>query len=171
MVEHPPVITTGRRAVADLAGVGCDIVATERGGLATYHGPGQLVGYLILDVAGRGGSVRGTVFAIEAGVIAWLHAQGVGAARRPGFPGVWVGRDKICALGLHFSRGVSMHGFALNLDPDLSMYERFMPCGVRDGGVTSFGALQANAPTPGEAALDVADRVLAAFVDTLRPRD
>jgi lipoyl(octanoyl) transferase len=149
LLEHdPPVVTVGRRPAPGnpspeaLAARGIEHVATERGGLATWHGPGQLVGYLIVDAGGRGLGVRGMVAAIEQAVIDWLGGEGIEAERRAGWPGVWAGRDKICALGLHFRRGISMHGFALNLCPDLEAgFGVILPCGIVDGGVTSVERL------------------------------
>lgn len=161
LLEHDPVITAGRRDVA--APVGTDVVRTERGGLLTWHGPGQLVVYVLIDAAGRGLGARRTVEAVEQGVIDWLAGVGVAAGRRSGHPGVWVGRDKICAVGMHFRRGVSMHGAALNLCPDLASFSGFVPCGIEDGGVTSLAALRGSAPAPHEAA----DAVGACLVDTL----
>ena len=139
-----------------------EVVRTERGGLATYHGPGQLVGYLILDVARRKTTVKGTVCAVESGIIAWLGSWGVDSGRRPGRPGVWVGDDKICAVGMHFRRGVSMHGFALNLTVDLSRFSTFVPCGITDGGVTSLAAVVGSSREPWQ----VADEVGRCLVDT-----
>jgi lipoyl(octanoyl) transferase len=167
LLEHDPVVTTGRRAVdLDPARIPWPIVATERGGLATFHGPGQLVGYLLADVGRRGLGVRRTVTALEGGVIAWLAGQRITAARRPDAPGVWVGRDKVCAVGLHFRRGVSMHGFALNLDVALASYAGFVPCGIADGGVTSVERLLGRSPSTIEAAPSVAAAVVRALVDT-----
>ena len=161
LLEHDPVITTGRRAVdLDTQALGMPVIATERGGLATYHGPGQLVGYLLLDLGKRGGSVRSMVCAIEGGLIEWLQQRGLPAQRRTGCPGVWVGKDKIAALGLHFRRGVSMHGFALNLTVDLSGFSGFIPCGIEDGGVTSLSRELGSAPAPEEAAIEVGQTVL-----------
>jgi len=165
-VEHDPVITTGRRAV-ELGPQPVPVVRTERGGLATWHGPGQLVGYLIVDIGTRGGRVKDTVCAIESGILRWLQSVGIVASRRAGHPGVFVGKDKIASVGLHFSRGVSMHGFALNLDPDLSAFRTFVPCGIADAGVTSVARLGVQSPTPVVAAPDVAACVLTALVDTL----
>ncbi len=170
LLEHDPVVTIGRRAVPDLD-VALPVVATERGGLATWHGPGQLVGYPILDVGRRRGSVRGTVAALEQGIASWLDTLGIRAGRREGCPGVWVGTDKICALGIHFRRGVTLHGFALNLDPDLTAFSTFTPCGISAGGVTSVAAVLGSAPAPHEVAAEVGRHVLAAFVDTLSPHD
>lgn len=168
LLEHDPVVTTGRRPVEDLdpARIPWPIVATERGGLATYHGPGQLVGYLLADVGRRGLGVRRTVSAIEGAVIAWLTERRIPAQRRPGAPGVWVGTDKICAVGLHFRRGVSMHGFALNLTVDRSAYAGFVPCGITDGGITSVEALLGASPTPEAASPSVAAAVVRGIVDT-----
>jgi lipoyl(octanoyl) transferase len=160
LLEHEPVITTGRRAVdLDSERLGVPVIQTERGGLATYHGPGQLVGYLLLDIGRRGGSVRGTVCAVEAGLIDWLRPQ-LMTGRREGYPGVWVGRDKIAAIGLHFRRGVSMHGFALNLTVELERFQGFSPCGIEDGGVTSLQRELGRSPAPGEVALEVGACVL-----------
>lgn len=162
LLEHPSTITTGRRAApgtaspAELAAAGVDYHRTERGGLATWHGPGQLVAYLLVDIDRRGGGVRRLVGRLEDAVIGWLAARGIAAGRRGGLPGVWVRGDKICALGLHVHRGVTMHGIALNLDPDLSGYGLIVPCGVTDGGVTSVAEIIGAAPTPAEAAPSLA---------------
>ena len=170
LLEHPPVVTEGRRVpdcptpVERLRAQGIDWLRTERGGLATYHGPGQLVGYLICDVAALGLSVKGTVGALERALIAWLGAQGVAAGPREGCPGVWIGRAKIAAIGLHFQRSVSMHGFALNLTVDLAPFSMIVPCGIRDGEVTSLERLQpGRAPRPGQAAPGIARAVLEAL--------
>ena len=147
LLEHDPVITTGRRPADGIAGDavlaarGIERVQTERGGLATYHGPGQLVAYLLLDAPRRGWGVRRLVQAIEDVLIGFVGDLGVVAGRRAGAPGVWVGDDKIAALGLHFRKGVSMHGLALNICPDLSAYGLFVPCGIADAGVTSLARL------------------------------
>ncbi len=161
LLTHDPVITTGRRLVEALP-LDLDVIQTERGGLATYHGPGQLVGYLIIDVARRKTKVKGTIRAVESGIIRWLDSRGVRATRRPSYPGIWVGPDKICALGMHFRRGVSMHGFALNLTVDLEGYDRIIPCGITDGGVTSLAALRGTSPEPWQ----VAEEVGRTLVDT-----
>lgn len=170
LLEHPPVVTEGRRAppsptpVETLALRGIDFVRTERGGLATYHGPGQLVGYLIADIAELGLGIRATVAAVEQGLIRWLALQGVVAHRREGYPGVWVGRAKIGAVGMHFHRNVSMHGFALNLTTDLAPYALFVPCGITDGEVTSLELLRGQGtPSPAQAAPGVARELLGAL--------
>ncbi len=161
LLEHEPVITVGRRPAPGtpspeaLAALGVDFHAVERGGLATWHGPGQLVAYVMVDAAARRVGVKGLVCAVERGVITWLADRGLQAQRRAGFPGVWVAGaipQKICAVGMHFRRGVSMHGIALNLSPDMSGFSMITPCGITDGGVTSLARLQGSAPSVEEAA-------------------
>lgn len=174
LLEHDPVVTLGRRAAKDAALVaslrarGRDVVATERGGLATAHGPGQLVGYPIVHLRRRGWPVRRVVRGLEEGLIRWLGGLGIRAQRREGLPGVWVGHDKIAALGLHVSRDVTLHGFALNLDPDLALFEGFAPCGVTDGGVTSVERLLGAAPSPRAVAEEVGRSVLAGIRSSRR---
>jgi lipoyl(octanoyl) transferase len=171
LLEHDPVVTVGRRGAVGvpppdfLRARGVDYFETERGGLATYHGPGQLVGYLICDIRTFGIGVRECVAALEQGLIDWLASQGIEGGRREGYPGAWVGRDKIAAIGLHFSRSVSMHGFALNLTTDLSPYRLIVPCGITDGGVTSLERLLGPglAPIPSEAAGSVAASIVSAL--------
>ncbi len=169
LLEHPPVITTGRRdAAVDEVRVreaGFELCRTERGGLATCHEPGQLVGYVFVDVSA--GGIRALVAALERGIAAWLEGVGVRAGPRSGHPGVWVGTDKVCALGLHVHRGVTMHGFALNLVNDLRGFGLITPCGILDGGVTTVARLVVGAPTPAEAAPGVG-RAVAASVGRFR---
>ncbi|MET0664804.1 MAG: lipoyl(octanoyl) transferase LipB, partial [Acidimicrobiales bacterium] len=155
LLEHPPVYTLGVRGdlgnlIRPLAELGAELVQTDRGGDVTYHGPGQLVGYPILTLPGRrGGGLAETsayVHSVEQLVIDVLGDVGLrGAARLAGFPGVWVGAGssrprKICAVGVRLSRGRTMHGFALNVDPDLTMFGHIVPCGIADKGVTSLAA-------------------------------
>lgn len=168
LLEHPPVITTGRREVAGLdegrlAAAGYALFHTERGGLATCHEPGQLVGYLLIDAGGLG--VRRLVAAVEDGVIAWLRASGVAAGRRDGYPGVWVERDKVCAVGLNVRGGLTMHGFALNLVNDLAGFGLVTPCGITDGGVAAIARFWADCPGPEQAAPAVGASVLASLLD------
>ena len=172
LLEHEPVYTTGRRVVdLDPSTLNAPLFASERGGLTTWHGPGQLVGYLIVDVGGRGGSVKGAIAAVEEGIIGWLHGVGLPATRLNGFPGVWVGRDKICAIGMHFRRGVSMHGFALNLHPDLRWFDHISPCGITDGGVTSVEKLLGNSPSLEDAWRPVGEFVCDSLARGLTVRD
>lgn len=148
LLEHSPVYTLGLRAdpanmLVDPTSVGAEMVRTNRGGDITYHGPGQLVGYPILTLAGKGkGNMADTaeyVSAVEQLIIDVLDDLGLsGAHRIQGYPGVWVGDSKICAIGVRLSRGRTMHGFALNVDPDLSMFDHIIPCGITDKGVTSL---------------------------------
>lgn len=141
LLEHPAVITLGRRGGTVHPHATDPVVTVERGGLATWHGPGQLVGYLILDLPRRGIGVRVTVHALEQGIIDWLSSVGVSAERVCGVPGVWVGDAKIAQVGLHVRRGVTLHGFALNITNDLAAFDQIVPCGLDDRRVTSVAAL------------------------------
>ncbi len=154
LLEHPPTYTLGVRAdsahvLVPPAEVGAELVRADRGGDVTYHGPGQLVGYPILTVAGVGGGgmadTPAYVRSVEQLVVDALADLGVAADRLAGYPGVWVGADtdaprKICAIGVRLTRGRSMHGFALNVDPDLAMFDHIVPCGIADKAVTSLAA-------------------------------
>jgi lipoyl(octanoyl) transferase len=166
LLEHPHVYTLGRQSkVADLlwdeaerARRGVSIHAIDRGGEITYHGPGQLVGYPIIDLSAYGRDLHAYVRRLEETLIAALRGWGIAAERAPGYPGVWVGNDKIAAIGVHVSRWVTTHGFALNVDTDLAYFEGIVPCGLADRGVTSVRALCGRAPALAEAAADVAAR-------------
>jgi lipoic acid synthetase len=144
LLEHPHVYTLGVRAslehvLVPPASVGAELVKTDRGGDVTYHGPGQLVGYPILTVPMGPDATPRYVHAVEQLVIDALADLGLaGAGRVPGYPGVWVGDRKIAAVGVRITRGRSMHGFALNIDPALSMFDHIVPCGITDRGVTSL---------------------------------
>jgi lipoyl synthase len=147
LLEHPHVYTLGVRAdlanvLVPPASVGAELVRADRGGDVTYHGPGQLVGYPILTLPGkRGGGMTDTVAyvrAVEQLVIDALGDLGLEATRFDRCPGVWVEDRKIAAVGVRLSRGRSMHGFALNVDPDMSMFGHIVPCGIKDKGVTSL---------------------------------
>jgi lipoic acid synthetase len=155
LLEHPHVYTLGVRAdlqhlLVPAADVGAELVRADRGGDITYHGPGQLVGYPILTLPGKGtGDKPDTaayVYGLEETIIETLADLGLpGAARLDGYPGVWVATEtdaprKICAIGVRISRGRTMHGFALNVDPDLAMFGHIVPCGIADKGVTSLAA-------------------------------
>jgi lipoic acid synthetase len=151
LLEHDPVYTMGVRAVADHVlvdpvEVGAELVRADRGGDVTYHGPGQLTGYPILTVPAGPGAVPAHVHGVEQVVIDALGDVGLpGAGRLAGFPGVWVDPDgprprKICAVGTRVSRGRSMHGFAVNVDPDLGMFGHIVPCGIVGKAVTSLRA-------------------------------
>ena len=147
-LEHPSCYTVGTRTQPeDLLEVeGAALYPTSRGGLATYHGPGQLVGYLMMDLRARGRDVRRFVWAVEEWIILTLKDFGVQGIRRPGMIGVWVASgggepQKIAAIGLHLKRWVSSHGFALNISSDLACFDRIVPCGIKDASVTSLHAL------------------------------
>lgn len=146
LVEHDPVYTLGRNGQIShllcppevLRRRGAEVVWTNRGGDVTFHGPGQLVGYAIVHLAEKGLGVVAYVNALEEVLLRTLRAFGIAGQRHPVHRGVWVGPDKIAALGVRVSGGVSMHGFALNVAPDLRWFECIIPCGLRDYGVTSM---------------------------------
>jgi len=140
LLEHPPVYTTGRRSEpGELPATDAiDVVETDRGGKLTYHGPGQLVGYPIMHVP----NVRAFVEDMEAALITALREAGVAAATREGrdYTGVWVEDRKIASIGIHVSRRVSMHGFAVNVDNDLAPFGDVIACGLPDVRMTSLQA-------------------------------
>jgi lipoate-protein ligase B len=151
LVEHPAVLTLGRQAdethvratSAELAGRGIELLRVERGGEVTYHGPGQLVAYPILALSRRGLLLRPLVRALELAMIETCAAFGVRADRRDGHPGCWIDPDgaaprKIGALGIRVERGVSYHGIALNIDPDLADFDLIDACGMPDVVSTSI---------------------------------
>ena len=131
IVEHPPVYTLGQAGKPEhiLKDVGIPIVKIDRGGQVTYHGPGQVVIYLLLDLARLKTKVRELVTAIEQAVIDFLASHQVTAERHAGAPGVYVGEAKIAALGLKIKNGCSYHGLSLNVDMDLSPFAAINPCG------------------------------------------
>lgn len=146
LLEHPPVYTAGKRTdpherPADSGGA--PVIDVDRGGKITYHGPGQLVGYPIVALPDHV-KVVDYVRRVEEALIAVCADFGVTTARVPGRSGVWLSADdkgperKIAAIGIRVSRGVTMHGFSLNCDVDMSWYDRFVPCGIADAGVTSL---------------------------------
>ena len=147
LLEHPPVYTAGTSAdPAELVDPRFEVVDAGRGGRYTYHGPGQRIGYLVLDLNKRGKDVRCFVHAIEGWVIATLARFGVESWRAEGRVGIWT-RDidgseaKIGAIGVRVRRWITMHGFSVNLDPDLSHFGGIVPCGIAEYGVTSMARL------------------------------
>ena len=143
LLEHPPVYTAGTSAAAaELLDPRFDVVEAGRGGRYTYHGPGQRVGYVMLDLEKRGRDVRQLVHSLEGWIIAALGELGVEAHRAPGRIGIWVGEGpdeaKIAALGIRVKRWVTLHGFSINVAPDLSHFAGIVPCGIREFGVTSL---------------------------------
>ena len=138
VVEHPPVFTLGQAGKPEhiLNDVGIPVVRIDRGGQVTYHGPGQVVIYLLLDLERLQIKVRELVTAIEQAIVDALADCGIAAGRRPGAPGVYVGDAKIAALGLRIRNGCSYHGLALNVDMDLSPFAAINPCGYAGLKVT-----------------------------------
>jgi lipoyl(octanoyl) transferase len=147
LLEHPPLYTAGTSAdPAELFNPeGFPVYAAGRGGRYTYHGPGQRVGYLMIDLDRRGRDVRRFVHALESWLIDSLAALGVAAHRSPGRIGIWVdqpgGEAKIGALGLRVKRWVTLHGFSVNLAPQLSHFAGIVPCGIADSPVTSLAGM------------------------------
>jgi lipoate-protein ligase B len=149
LLEHPPVITLGRRGslddvylpVDELARGGIDVVRSSRGGLVTYHGPGQVVAYPIVRLRAVGLTVPCYVHGLEAAVIRALAEVGVHAFLRPEHIGVWTEQGKIAAVGVGQRHGVTMHGVAVNLQPELAHFGLINPCGLGDLGVTSVAKL------------------------------
>jgi lipoyl(octanoyl) transferase len=146
LLEHPPVFTAGKRTEPhERPFDGTPVVDVDRGGKITFHGPGQLVGYPIVRLPGHV-YVVDYVRRLEEALIRTCGELGLSTARVPGRSGVWLQADdrgperKIAAIGIRVSQGVTMHGFALNCDVDLSWYDRFVPCGITDAGVTSLSA-------------------------------
>lgn len=145
-LEHPPVFTQGQAGKAEhlLALGAIPLVQIDRGGQVTYHGPGQLVGYLLVDIARAGLGVRSLVSAIEQSLIALLQSYGVSAHARSDAPGVYVGMAKIAALGLRIRAGCSYHGLSLNVAMDLEPFSRINPCGYAKMPVTQLSAYVEN---------------------------
>lgn len=146
LLEHPPVYTAGTSARSDeLLDARFPVFPTGRGGRYTYHGPGQRVGYLILDLGARGRDVRCFVHALEHWLIATLSRLGIEARAEPGRVGIWTGHGaeeaKVGAIGVRVKRWVTLHGFAVNLDPDLTHFGGIVPCGLPDYPVTSAAKL------------------------------
>jgi lipoyl(octanoyl) transferase len=144
LLEHPSVFTAGKRTLEDEKPQdGTPVIDVDRGGKITWHGPGQLVGYPIVKLA-KPTELVGFVREIEAGIIAVCQDFGIKGSRVEGRSGVWVcderGERKIAAIGIRVASGVSMHGFAINVNPDLSEFSRIVPCGINDAAVTSMAA-------------------------------
>ncbi len=142
-LEHPPVYTLGRAGRPEhiLAAGGVPVVRVDRGGQVTFHGPGQIIVYVLLDLARLGLGVRRLVELLEQATIAVAARAGVPTSRREGAPGVYVGERKLAALGLRVRRGCTYHGLALNVDMDLRPFERINPCGYPGLEVTALRAL------------------------------
>jgi lipoyl(octanoyl) transferase len=165
LLEHPPVYTVGQAGRLEhlLRETAIPVARVDRGGQITFHGPGQLVAYVLLDLRRRGLTVRRLVAALEQAVIDLLAGYRIEGERRPGAPGVYVGGAKIAALGLRVRNGCSYHGLALNVAMDLAPFRDIDPCGYAGLQVTQLTALGAAA-----SAADVADRLAASIDAALR---
>jgi lipoate-protein ligase B len=147
LLEHLPVFTVSRRTdpehvlvpISTLPEKGISLCQTNRGGDVTYHGPGQLVGYVIMDLKKRGRDLHRYVRDLEQVIINTLDSWGITASRMTGHPGVWVNDEKIASIGIAVNRQwITMHGFSLNVDPCLEHFSFIVPCGIKDKGVTSI---------------------------------
>lgn len=172
LLEHPPVITLGRGAspahvVAtrdELARRGIETFEVGRGGDVTYHGPGQLVGYPIIALAAQRRDAHRYLRDLEEALIGTCAAFGVRGERVPGLTGVWVGGNKVAAIGVRLSSGwITSHGFALNVDTDLEGFETIVPCGIGNRGVTSLGRILGEAPGLREVAAVAAEQLATIF--------
>ena len=169
LVEHPPVVTLGRSAAQHevlapeemLREKGVQVAGTTRGGKVTFHGPGQLVGYPIIDLRRRGRDLHRYLRDLEAWLINLSGSYSVEAHRNKGKTGVWVGDCKLAAIGVAVRRWYSYHGIALNVTTDLSYFDLIVPCGFRDCGVTSLERERGEAPDWDE----VAERAVRTFCD------
>ena len=178
LLSHPPVITYGQRTtLADLRRGHHDmpLVAVDRGGYATYHGPGQLVGYLIMDIRDQGAA--DVVRWLEDGLVSALRLLGFSTQRRPTPPGasslvgVWTpDHRKVASIGMRIRGGITSHGFALNIDPDLGAFKQFTVCGLPDVTMTSLTELAAQTGTPPPTDAAVRDAVTTALTESLRSR-
>ena len=169
-LEHPPVITLGRASRAEhvlapdavLQGRGIEVWETTRGGDVTYHGPGQLVGYGIVDLKQHGRDVAQYLRKLEEALIALCARRGLQGSRREGMTGVWLGDEKVCAMGVRVDHWVTSHGFALNVGDDLADFDLIVPCGIKSHGVTSL----ARAGNQGARLEDVAREAADALAQT-----
>jgi lipoate-protein ligase B len=179
LLEHPPVYTMGRQGEARHLGAGPDaliaagaeFLEVDRGGSVTFHGPGQLVAYPIVRLAGvfpiprhpAHGDVDRYLRALEAGLIATAAHYGVEVTRRPPYTGVWAGDRKLGAIGVKLAGGVTTHGVAMNVATDLSWFDKITPCGIEGGGVASLETLGAAGHTPMDVAPVLAAALASAF--------
>lgn len=173
LLQHPPVITLGVKVRQSREHVlasdealreqGIALFETGRGGDVTYHGPGQLVGYPILDLKPDRMDAHRYVRDLEEVLIGVCRDFGLTGGRKPGLSGVWVGDEKVAAIGVRLSRWVTCHGFALNVTTDLQHFELIVPCGITDFGVTSLQALLGTAPSMAEVETRVVDHLCRVF--------
>lgn len=177
LVEHPPVITLGRAgqkahlcvAESSLAALGFEFFEVERGGEMTYHGPGQLVGYPILNLADHGRDVHRYLRQLEELLIMTLSDFGVMAGRSLGRTGVWIGQSKIASVGIHVGRWVARHGFALNVNMDLTPFKLIIPCGIQGAKVTDMARELSRPLVVGEVKAALTERFEGEFGVTLLP--
>jgi lipoyl(octanoyl) transferase len=173
LLEHPPVFTVGLAGdPAHLLAPGdIPVINVDRGGQVTYHGPGQIVAYVLVDLKRARLSVHGLVQALENAVIATCAARGIVARARRDAPGVYVDGRKIASLGLRIRRGASYHGLAFNIDMDLSPFQRINPCGMPGLEVTQLAFLAEAVPALPELARELGDRIEAALVAARIPAE
>ena len=178
LVEHDPVFTLGRGTTATalplpldtLRDRGADVVEVERGGDVTWHGPGQLVGYPIIDLSRHRPDLHWYLRTLEQALIGALATLGIRGERNPGKTGVWTGNRKIASIGIHVKQWVTMHGFALNVDPDPAWFELIVPCGIHGVEMTSVQR-ELGPAAAGDTGERVEAAVITAFGDafSLRP--
>ncbi len=167
VVQHPPVLTLGKHAdsgflklpVPEFKKLGVEVVQTDRGGEVTAHMPGQLVVYPIIKLVDFKLTPRTWVALLETAVIDTLALCGVSATTDPINPGVWVGSQKICAIGIRIKDRTSLHGLALNVSNDLDLFDKIIPCGIKNRGVTTLSGCVPKAPTLSEVASMLLDRL------------
>ena len=173
LLEHTPVFTLGRKADEAhllksrdaLANMGIDVLETDRGGDVTYHGPGQLVAYPILDLRRRRQSIPWYLRKLEEVIIDFLAEYGIEGGRVEGYTGVWVEGAKVAAIGIGIHNWVTFHGIAINIDPDMSHFQLIVPCGIPDKPVTSLKLLLGEAPSM----MSAFERFERHFVDAFPP--
>ncbi len=149
-VEHPHVYTLGKsgdsdnllKGIAELTDIDAEYIEIDRGGDITYHGPGQIVGYPILDLDNYFTDIHKYLRYLEEVIIKTCSDFDIAAGRKEGLTGVWVGEEKICAMGIRCSRWVTMHGFALNVNTDLTYFNHIVPCGIQNKSVTSLSKIK-----------------------------
>jgi lipoate-protein ligase B len=171
LVEHPPVITLGRnshvenllKTRAELDALGIAVAETDRGGDITYHGPGQLVAYPVLNLTQWRPSIRWYLRTLEQALVRQLRSYGLAAERCEGRTGVWVHGGKVAAIGVGLRRWVTYHGVALNVTPDMRHFACIVPCGISDAPVASLAELLSAPPSLERAAADFRDAFLAEF--------
>lgn len=177
LLEHPPTVTLGRRAgaadlrhpPAELVERGVDVIRSDRGGQATFHGPGQLVGYPILDLRALHLGSREYVQRLSEVLREVLAVHSVDATWRADAPGLWVGAAKIAAFGVHVHHGVTTHGFALNVQPELTAFDLIVPCGQPEAHTTSMAELRGDLWLLDAVAAEVAEAFGRRFQLKLRP--